>query len=224
MNSKRRWTGIMTVLLAATVAACGSQSEAGEAENGEASQPATQQQASDRTATPATATVAAGTSISLALDEELSTKTNQKGDSFSATVTRAVVEGNRVLIPEGAIVRGTVTAVQKEDGDRPPLLKVDFATIEVRGQSVPLAATLTSADIETEKEMKGEAKKIGGGAAAGAIAGGIIGGGVKSAAVGAAVGAAAGTVITLVTREGHGVLPAGTAMEIRVDESLNVRI
>lgn len=214
---------MMAVLLAATVAACGSQSEASEAENGEASQTATQQQTSPRTSTPATATVAVGTSISLALDEELSTDTSEEGDRFSAIVTRAVVEGNRVLVPEGSIVRGTVTAIQKHDGDRPPLLKLDFATIEVRGQSVPLTATLTSANVETSKEMKDEGKKIGGGAAAGAIAGGLIGGDVKGAAIGAAVGAAAGTVVTMVTREDHAVLPAGTAMEIRVDESLNVR-
>lgn len=51
-----------------------------------------------------TATVAAGTSISLALDEELSTETSREDDTFSATVTRAVVEGNRMLIPENVRV------------------------------------------------------------------------------------------------------------------------
>lgn len=215
---------MIAVLLAASVVACGSQSEAREAETGEAPRAATQQPAPDRTPAPATATVAAGTRISLALDEELSTNTSQKGDIFSTTVTRAVVEGNRVLIPEGAIVRGTVTAIQEHDGDRPPLVKVDFTTIEVRGHSVPLTATLTSATTETSKEMKDEGKKIGGGAAAGAIVGGLIGGNVKGAVIGAAVGAAAGTVVTMVTREDHAVLPAGTAMEIRVDESLTVRL
>lgn len=224
MNTKRRWTGMLTVLLTATVAACGLQSEASEAEDGEASQPATQQQTSERISTPVTAMVAAGTSVSLSLNEELSTRTNRVGDSFSAVVTRDVVDGNRVLIPVGAIVRGNVTAIQKEDGDRPPVLKIDFSTIEVRGQSVPLSATLTSADTEIDKEMKGEAKKIGGGAAAGGLAGGLIGGGLNSAAVGAAVGAAAGTAITMATREGHAVLPAGAAMEIRVDGSLSVRV
>lgn len=294
MKIRRRWHGLMALLLAATVAACGSQSEASGAENGEADQPAAdasaareeparesdqdaaqpraqepaaqapaarqrapkqtspkratastptaspaeepaaseepspaleEKAASEETpAPPGTATVAAGTSVSLTLDKELSTRTHRKGDRFTATVTRPVIEGSRVLIPEGAIVRGTVTAVQKKDGDRPPMLKLDFQSIEVRGETVPLAATLTSANVETQREMKGEGKKIGGGAAAGALVGGLLGKNVKSAVIGAAVGSAAGTAVTLITREGHAVLPTGSALKIELDRSLEVRI
>lgn len=173
---------------------------------------------------PARATVAAGTTISLTLDRELSSAENRKGDTFSATVSAPVIEGSRVLIPEGAVVRGTVTALQKAEGDKPPMLTLDFESVEVRGEQLALAATLTSAEVETDKEMKGEGKKIGGGAAAGGLVGGLLGGDVKGALIGAAVGSAAGTAITLATREGHAVLPADTPMEIRLDESLRVRI
>lgn len=173
---------------------------------------------------PATATVAAGTTVSLTLDQELSTAANRKGDSFTATVSAPVIEGSRVLIPEGAVVRGTVTALQEARDDKPPMLTVDFESIEVRGESSDLAATLTEADVETNQKMKGKGKKIGGGAAAGGLVGGLLGGDVKGALIGAAVGSAAGTAITLATQEGQAVLPAGTPMKIRVDESLQVRI
>lgn len=224
MNMQRRWTGMLALLLVAAMAACGAEGESNESDDGEAEQTAQRQTSSSPPAAPATATVVAGTSVSLTLNEELSTQHNQKGDSFTATVREPVVEGNRVLIPEGATVRGSITAIQKEEGDRPPAMSLDFTSIDVRGGSSPLAATLTSTDTETDKEMKGEGKKIGGGAAAGGLVGGLLGKDAKGALIGAAVGSAAGTVITMVTREGHAVLPAGAAMQIKVDENVEVRI
>jgi carbonic anhydrase/acetyltransferase-like protein (isoleucine patch superfamily) len=217
MRIDRSWPGFATLLVALAVAACGSQGSANEAEGtastGEASSDA-----------PARMTVASGTSISVTLDEQLSTRDNRKGDGFTATVSEPVTDGSRVLIPTGATIRGKVTALQKAEGDRPAVLKMDFESIEVRGESRPLTATLVSADIETDKEMKGEAKKIGGGAAAGGLVGGILGKDAKGALIGAAVGSAAGTAITLATREEHAVLPAGTPMQVRLDQAVRVRI
>lgn len=172
----------------------------------------------------ATATVAAGTSLSATLDRELSTKTTQAGDSFSATVSSAVVEGRQVLVPAGATLLGTVTGVQKKSGERQAAITVAFDALAIDGPEYPLEATLTAVDARTEREMKDEGAKIGGGAAAGGLLGALIGGDVKGAVIGAAAGAAAGTAITLATREEHAVLPAGSAMTVRLDRSLEVRM
>ena len=69
-------------------------------------------------------------------------------------------------------------------------------------------------------EMKDEAAKIGGGAAAGAVLGGAIGGDVKSAAIGAAAGAAAGTGVAMASKEKWAVLPAGSRLVLRLEEPL----
>lgn len=236
MKIEGRWHALGAMVLAVAVAACGSESQANEAAQEESGDAAAEAPAAQETAgtsrtedrperrAPSRATVASGTKISLTLDQKLSTENNKKGDAFSATVSEPVTDGSRVLVPEGATVRGEVTALQKASGDKPAVLKVDFSSIEVRGERRPLSATLTAADVETDKEMKGEAKKIGGGAAAGGLVGGILGKDAKSTLIGAAVGSAAGTAITLATRQEHAVLPAGTPMEIRLDESVRVKL
>lgn len=216
----RRLVGTLTALaLAATTVACGSGTQA--EEDGEAS--ASQQGSSAQTSAQ-TYTVASGTALTLSLNQELSTDNTSEGDRFTATVASAVTQGNRVLIPEGSNVTGRITALQEATDDRPAALKLDFESIEVRGSSQPLAAHVTSAEVETRKELEGEAKKIGGGAAAGGLVGGIISGNAKGALIGAAVGAAAGTAITLGTRGQKAYLPAGAPVEIELDRSLTVRI
>lgn len=171
---------------------------------------------------PARVTIASGTVIPATLDGEISTRTATAGDSFSATVSAPVLEGRTVLIPQGATLRGEVTGVQKKSGDQKAGLALAFRTITIEGEPYTLEASLAAITPKTEREMKDEGKKIGGGAAAGGLLGAIIGGDAKGAVIGAAAGAAAGTAVTLVTREEHAVLPAGTAMELRLEESLEV--
>lgn len=163
----------------------------------------------------------AGTSLQLTLNERLDTN-KSVGEAFTASVSQPVMRGGQVLVPKGAMVHGKVTAVQQPDGDRPAAIKMQFERIELRGESSRIDATLTDVSVKTEKEMKGEAKKIGGGAAAGALLGAVIGGGAKEAVMGAAAGAAAGTAVTLGTREGRGYLPEGAPMTIQLNSALSV--
>lgn len=166
--------------------------------------------------------LASGTTITATLDQEMSTAGNDVGDEFTATVSRDVTGAEGVIVPRGSRLRGEVTAVQQAGGDRPAAIKLDFREIEVRGQVRDFEARLASASPETRKEMDGEAKKIGGGAAAGALLGGIIGGGAKEAVLGAAAGAAAGTAVTLGTRDSHAYLPEGSTITVRVDAPVEV--
>jgi hypothetical protein len=169
--------------------------------------------------------VPAGTTLDLTLDQQLDTQQNEKGDDFSATVASPVAVGDRVAIPAGARVHGTVTAVQKSGGaGQTAVLKVDFQRLESRGRTVPIQATLTKAHPEKKSRTStGQAAaEVGAGTAAGAILGRIIGGNKTGTFIGAAVGAAAGTAIVLGTQDVDAVLPKGSHIELRLDAPVQV--
>ena len=164
------------------------------------------------------AEVAAGTSLAIRLDQPVSTRSTGVGSAISGSTIDPVVYEGEVLIPAGSRVRGVVTAISKD----PPLLSASFTEIELGGEPHALDASLSGARMNVRSEMKDEAVKIGGGAAAGAVLGGVIGGNVKGAAIGAAAGAAAGTGVALATKESWAFLPAGSHVAVRLEGSLRL--
>lgn len=214
-----------TVLAAVAALACGG-ADAADADTGapvEDASPSTSTATPETSsAPPATITVRSGTPLTLTLNQRISTRDNSAGDGFTATVSSALTAGDLVLIPQGAAVRGTVTAVQKPDGERPALIKVELDQIELRGETVPIQAAVVETNPRTESEMTDEGKKIGAGAAVGALIGAVAGKGAKEALMGAAAGAAAGTAIALGTRDSHGVLPEGSSITIELERPLLV--
>lgn len=52
-----------------------------------------------------------GTTLTVTLDQQLSTATTQPGAMFSARVVQPVMKGSRIVIPIGSIVSGRVTSV-----------------------------------------------------------------------------------------------------------------
>lgn len=168
-----------------------------------------------------------GAELQIELSQELSTKDNAPGDRFTASVVSPLVDGSRVVVPTGAVVRGEVTAVQKSGGQgESAIIKVAFLDVTFNGETWPIAATVVEATPETEGRYStgDKAARIGAGAAAGAILGRIIGGNAKGTVIGAAVGAAAGTAITLATEDVDAVLPQGSTMRLRLDEPLTVTL
>ncbi|HXE74987.1 MAG TPA: hypothetical protein VNN18_05020 [Candidatus Xenobia bacterium] len=181
-------------------------------------------------------TVAEGTKIVFTLNNSLSTKTAREGDPFSGVVSRSVRVGDQIVIPEGSVIRGQVTHVQ-----RPGRVKgrgelgLRFDRLELPdGQSYDLSASLTSLEDEKETvgeegEVKGEGTKkrdaatIGAGAGIGAVIGAIAGGG-KGAAIGAGGGAAAGTGLVLLTRGKDVSLKRGSELAIQLDRPLTITV
>lgn len=226
----------LLLALLVTFAACGGTSEANPAEEPDsaadgattvdADEATTVDAGSDRPArrasTPAQTTLATGVQMSVTLDDSLDTETLRVGTPFTATVAEAVVQDPHVVVPKGSGVYGRVTKVRQPSGDEVGLIVLALDSIRVRETVRPLAAEITDTDVETRGEMKDEAEKIGGGAAAGALIGAIVGKDVKGAVIGAAAGAAAGTAIALGTKTQYGVLPRGTALTLRLTEPLTV--
>lgn len=175
----------------------------------------------------ATYTAQPGAEFQIELRQELSTKTNVPGDRFTATVVSPMIDGNRVVLPNGAVVRGEVTAVQKSGGQgQTAIIKVAFLDVAFNGETWPIAATVVEATPETQGRYStgDKAARIGAGAVAGAILGRVIGGNAKGTVIGAAVGAAAGTAITLATEDVDAVLPEGSTLRLRLDEPFSITV
>lgn len=174
----------------------------------------------------ASAMVGIGTTLSLTLDETLSTETNQPGDAFTATLQEPIyAPDGAVLFPAGAKVRGRVTQVQKSDRvGETAVLNLAFEAISFGDASYPLEATVVSANPERVSRQTGgqTAGKVAAGAAAGAILGRVLGKDTKSTVKGAVIGAAAGTAIAMGTADVDAVLKAGSVMVIKVDAPIEV--
>lgn len=173
-----------------------------------------------------TSSVAIGTTMSVTLNDELSTETNQAGDSFTATVQQPITDSDgNVVIPTGGTVRGRVTQVQKSGRvGETAVLNLAFEAVSFGGESYPLDASVVETNPEKRsRSSTGEqAAKVGAGAAAGAILGRILGKDTKGAVVGGVIGAAAGTAVALGTDDVDAVLPVGSTMIIRVESPVTV--
>lgn len=168
-------------------------------------------------------TVAAGTAMTFTVAQSISTDTHAPGDRFTAELDADVTgsDGDTVL-PRGTSSRWIVTEATTE-GDQ-ALLVLELESIRANGTWVPMKATVSDAELESDDRDSGTetAAKIGVGAAAGAVIGQIVGGSTESTLAGAGVGAAVGAVVALSTRGGRATLPAGSRLTVELDESLIV--
>ena len=149
--------------------------------------------------------------IGLQTDTRVSSDTARVEDRVEARVTRDVKVGDRIAVPAGAKVIGSVIQV-----DRGGKFK-EQARLGIRFHTIVLADG-TNLPISTETIIRlGEAPgnssaaKIGGAAVGGAILGAILGG-AKGAAIGATAGAGAGTAAVTASDRSAVVLPAGTPL------------
>ncbi len=158
-----------------------------------------------------------GTEFDVRLQTSLSSATARVEDRFEATTVDDIRRGDRVIVPAGSVVHGIVNAVTKTTRlERTGKLAVVFDGITIAGRSYPVRGTVEQA-LQSEG-IRGEAGKIGVGAAAGAIIGGLLGG-AKGALAGVLIGGGG----TLAATEGKDVdLPAGTVLRIRLDAPLDI--
>ncbi len=178
-------------------------------------------------------TIPEGTRVTLQMNERLSTKVNCEGDSFTAVVSEPVLVGDRIVIPKGSIVNGSVSRVVRPGRFKgKAVMNLLFQSIRVPGRGqFPIVASLAGVDQEGDGSVKPEgtirgegsvgpdvaraAKPILGGAGIGALAGGG-----RGAAIGAGAGAVVGIVTIFTTRGKDLEIARGSAMEISLDRAL----
>jgi hypothetical protein len=158
-----------------------------------------------------------GQEVDVRLQSRLSSATAQVEDRFEATTLVDLLEGDRLMVPAGSVMRGVVQAVNKAGRlDRKGSMTLSFDEITVRGRTYPIRATVTQA-IESEG-VRGEAGKLGTAAGVGAVIGGILGG-FKGALAGILIGGGG----TIAATEGKDVaLDAGTVLRVRFDSPVVV--
>jgi hypothetical protein len=160
--------------------------------------------------------VPAGATLVVRLDDPISTEHANSGDAWSGTVTRAVTDGDKVVIPEGASVRGVVTRATPAARGSRALLDLAVRQVSVNGRMRDVAAN-------TEAIIAGSTRARNLGAIAGAIAGGAllgkaIGGDGRDAAVGGVVGGAAATGVVAASKGYQVVLRQGTVIQFTIQD------
>jgi len=181
-----------------------------------------------------------GTRIFLSMINSVSTKQALVGDQLRLETAFPVIVNQKIVVPQGSWVTGTVTDVRR--GGRG--VKARHSELEVRFDSLTLpngvtrhfkgdlggldAASAGTLDREHEKvKGPGDGGSVVRATVAGAAAGTGIGalatrtsGSLKGPMIGLGVGAAAGLIAVLATRGPDAVLPRGSSVEMVLDRPL----
>jgi hypothetical protein len=192
-------------------------------------------------ADPHVITIPAGTKIPLALAQAISTKNAREGDAVYATTAFPFVVDNRVVVPAGSYVQGTISHVERagHGHGRAELLMHFTSIIFPSGYTVMLPASVEKTpgsenksvkdsegtiqqDKDTGKRIEDAAKGGVYGTLGGATAGGLATGGLNGARVGAGAGAAAGIAWALLKRGADVKLEVGTSLEMEIQRPITV--
>ena len=167
-------------------------------------------------------TLTESTALPLVLTTAVSSETAEVENVVSARLGGPVSANGEVVLPEGTIVMGTVTNVERSGRVKG---RARLTLVFDRAQLKDATLRIRTHDVrfEAESTTGEDAAKIGGGAIGGAIIGGILGGG-EGAAKGAAIGGAAGTGVVMMTRGKEVNLPAGTAITATLAAPLTVTV
>jgi hypothetical protein len=179
------------------------------------------QKASEPLFAPKPIVVEAGTPISVTVDQSVSSKTNNEGDHFDASLAAPVMVGEKQVIPSGAKARGTVTVAKsagKFKGHAELGVTLDSITVNGHEYSVKTSSVAEAGKGRGERTAVG----AGGGAAVGAIIGAIAGGG-KGAAIGAGAGAGAGTAGAAFTGNRDITIAPETKLRFKLEEPLEIK-
>jgi hypothetical protein len=166
--------------------------------------------------------VPVGTEMKIRLENEIDTKKNKAGDTFTAIVLSpdeymdSTVEGHIAQINESGKIKGQTQLALAFDRVK----LTDGKTIPFDAQVVQIYSSKSGKQVDEEGNVKSgsqgksTAVRTGGGAALGAIIGGIAGGG-KGAVIGTIVGGGAGAGSKVITGPQQVKLPAGTEVLIK---------
>ena len=175
------------------------------------------------------------TRIILQLNNHLSTKVNSEGDTFTAYVTTPILLGDRIVIPKGSVVSGSISRILRPGRFKgKAVMNLIFQSINIPGHGqLSIVASLArmgsqgSEAVRSEGTVEGESSerndigKVLVPGIAGAGIGGITGG-AKGAAIGTGVGAAIGLATVFATRGKEIEIRRGATLEILLDQPLTI--
>ena len=182
-----------------------------------------------------------GTQVRLKLVNGLSTRVAHDGDPFTAVVAEPVFAGSQMILPAGAIVHGTISAV-----DRPKLfsmfrggasMNLAFNSIEIESRIFPARMSILSiysgTDAEKQRKdlktvegevvqqrqnVKADVEDVAIGTAGGSTVGLIF----SHVLRGTVIGLVGGGAYVVAKKGGEIELPAQTGMLVRLDSSVSL--
>ena len=146
---------------------------------------------------PTPLVIPAGTSITIRLQQGLSSASSVAGERFDAVLDQPLVVQDQTVVPVGTEVLGHVVVARRSGRLRHPgELALTLDTIVINQQRVPIVTSDIVARGASHKRR--DWGWIGGGTGGGALIGALAGGG-KGALIGGGIGAAAGTTTAFLT-------------------------
>jgi hypothetical protein len=172
-----------------------------------------------------TITLPPGTQLDVEFTRALASNTSAPGDTFRVRVAHDVTDEGEVVIPRGSEILGEVTEavpLRKVGGQAKLALRFTDLVLP-SGATVPIDASFVQ---QGRNQTGKDAATIGGAAAGGAVLGRILNKGNRSrgAVIGAIIGAVAGTAIASRNPGEEVVIPTGSVVGLRLDQSVDVRV
>jgi hypothetical protein len=173
-------------------------------------------------AVPVRVSIPAGTTLTIRIDQHISVKTSQAGNTFTGVLVDPVLASNNsILVPKNAVVGGVVDVSHRRGHFKGrSLLELRLISLTLNGTQYPL----TTRDVARSKKGKGRrsAALIGGGAGLGMLVGGVASGGT-GLVVGGLVGGGAGTAVAGLTGNGDIEIPAESVVRFKLADDLVVQ-
>ncbi|HKW88273.1 MAG TPA: hypothetical protein VJN21_05915 [Candidatus Acidoferrales bacterium] len=191
-----------------------------------------------------TAQLMQGTQVRLVLLSGLSSSVARTGDPFVAIVAEPVYLGNQLILPAGAKVHGTVSAVERPKRFSMfrggASMNLNFQSIEVQSRIFPVRMSLlqlykssteggkTRKDVkevegvavEQKHDIKGDILDVGIGTGGGTLAGAVF----SHVARGFGIGMIGGAAYMMVKKGKDVILPAETVLLVRVENTIWVPV
>lgn len=168
-----------------------------------------------------TASAPPGTLMIVRLSETIGSDRNQPGDLVQAELAEPITSGGRVIFPVGTAVLGQVNSVISSGrGQRNG--QIDFVFNRIRtadGSEVAIVANLEGASKFTQNSWKKRLYSMAIAVGAGILVSKIFGGSVRR---GLLIGTAAGTGYVLYNKGEDIVLPAGTTINLVLEQTVSV--
>lgn len=164
----------------------------------------------------------AGTSLAVRVDQRISAKTSQAGETFTGEIVDPIAgsDGN-LLVPKGSRVKGVIDAAHRRGRFKgASVLQLRLTAITLNGNEYPLRTR----DLTERKKGKGKrtAAMIGGGSGLGMLVGGLAGGGT-GLLIGGLAGGGAGTAAAGLTGNRDLDIPAESIVHFKLAGDLVIQ-
>lgn len=186
--------------------------------------------------------VIAGTQVRLTLTNGVSTRVAHDGDPLTAVVAEPVFTGNRLLLPAGAKIHGTIRSVERPKWFSMfrggAAMNINFNSVEIESRVFPIRLSILSiydgatdsgkrrkdvrtvegVVVEQKQDIKGDIEDVAIGTSGGSLLGVVFSRIVRGTVIGLV-----GSSAYIVAKKGKEVeLPAQTGIIVRLDSTLSL--